>query len=1000
MEPDQIIIRGARQHNLKNIDINIPRNRFVVLTGVSGSGKSSLAFDTLYAEGQRRYVESLSSYARQFLGQMEKPQVDFIGGLSPAIAIEQKSVSRNPRSTVGTVTDVMDYLRVLFARTGQPHCPKCGRTVQSQSAQQIARQIAQLAPGTRLQLLAPVVRNRKGTHEQTIQDLIKAGFTRARIDGVTVEFFSDIKLAKTKKHNLDVIVDRLIIPDIPSDTDDESQTNDLQADTTAFLERLIDSVETTLRTSAGLLIAAVHDGDEIMLSEHNACPHCNLSFPELSPQLFSFNSPIGMCPRCHGLGTTMDVDPDLIIQDKSLSLLDGASRWYGVLRKKKKSWTYNQLSRIAEHYNADLETPWLELPENFRQALIHGSGNEKIHFIYHHEGDETTWTGESTRPLKGIMHTINRRFRQTKSEHTKRFYTSFMNQLPCPACNGARLRPEALAVTVGEHTLAQVSQFTIAEAYRWVTALGYHAFGVNTISNGNSLHKNPQWLTELLTNLPGDITPLNEDELEIGAEILKEIRDRLRFMLDVGLHYLSLDRPAGTLSGGEGQRIRLASQIGCGLVGVLYILDEPSIGLHARDNHALLETLLQLRDMGNTVLVVEHDAETMLAADWLIDLGPGAGILGGEIVSAGTPAQVSTDPDSLTGQYLSGTVEVAGPNGKKRREPEQGSLIIKGARHNNLKNIDVTFPVGLMTCVTGVSGSGKSSLIAETLYPALARQLHKSQKRPGSYDRIEGVEHFDKVINITQSPIGRTPRSNPATYVQLFTLIRDVFAKTAAARSHGYAAGRFSFNVKGGRCEPCKGHGQKKIEMHFLSDVWVRCQECQGQRYNRETLSILFKGKNIAEILNMDVYEALSFFENHTKIARILQTLHAVGLDYVKLGQSAVTLSGGEAQRVKLAKELGRAATGRTLYILDEPTTGLHFADIQRLLDVLHRLVNTGNTVVIIEHNLDVIKTADWIIDLGPEGGYNGGYIVAQGSPESIRSESASYTAEFLRDVL
>jgi excinuclease ABC subunit A len=982
MEPENILIRGAQQHNLKHIDVTIPRYKLVVLTGVSGSGKSSLAFDTLYAEGQRRYVESLSAYARQFLGQMEKPKVDYIGGLSPAIAIEQKAVSKNPRSTVGTVTEVLDYLRVLYARIGTAHCPQCGRAVQPQSSQQIADQLSTLPPGTRLQLLAPVVRERKGTHTDVIEGARHDGYVRARVDGVPVELDSSIQLAKTKKHTIELIVDRLVIPNNHSARSETPHPDSLDTPASVasewerFLTRLVDSVETTLRAGDGLLVADLGAGEELLLSEHNACPHCNISFPELSPQLFSFNSPLGMCPDCNGLGTQLNVDPGLIIQDASLSLMDGALRWYGELRKKKEGWMMRELRAIAAHYGADLEIPWQDLPQRFRDAVLYGSGDERVHITYQAEWDKGTWSGESQRSTEGIVNTIKRRFGQTSSEYTRRWYVSFMSQQPCPTCNGTRLRPEARAVTIGGKTIPKVGAMAIDEAFAWVTGL----------FNGATHDEKPH--------------ALSREQLEIASEVLKEIRDRLQFMLNVGLHYLTLDRPAPSLSGGEAQRIRLASQIGCGLVGVLYILDEPSIGLHARDNRALLDTLLQLRDMGNTVLVVEHDAETMHSADWLIDLGPGAGVLGGKVVAAGPPQAVAATPHSLTGRYLSGELSVVAPNGQKRREPQNGCLTLVGARLHNLKNIDACFPLGVMTCVTGVSGSGKSSLVAETLHPALARALHNAQGRPGPYDRIEGLEHLDKVINITQDPIGRTPRSNPATYVKVFDLIRRVFASTPAAKARGYKPGRFSFNVKGGRCEACKGHGQKKIEMHFLADVWVRCQECKGTRYNRETLAIRYKGKNIADVLDMDVQEALEFFANHPKISRILQTLHDVGLDYVKLGQSATTLSGGEAQRVKLAKELSRVATGRTLYILDEPTTGLHFADIQRLLDVLHRLVDAGNTVVVIEHNLDVIKTADWLIDLGPEGGDEGGDIIAQGAPESVAQLDVSYTGQFLRRLL
>jgi excinuclease ABC subunit A len=956
MEPEQIVIRGAEQHNLKKVDVTIPRYKLVVLTGVSGSGKSSLAFDTIYAEGQRRYVESLSAYARQFLGQMEKPKVDYIGGLSPAIAIEQKTVSKNPRSTVGTVTEVLDYLRVLYARVGEAHCPNCGRRVAAQGVQQITDQLLNLPSGTRLQLLAPLVRERKGTHTEVIEQARKEGYSRARINGTLVELSSEIKLAKTKKHNIELIVDRLRVPD-PTETEAREE----------YEKRLADSVGTALQAGEGLLIADLGNGQEIALSEHNSCPDCGISFPELSPQLFSFNSPLGMCPDCHGLGTQLEVDPNLVINDPALSLMDGALRWYGELRKKKDSWTLKQLQSIANHFNVDLETPWQDLPQKFRDTLLYGSGDEKIHFTYHSENENSTWTGESTRPTKGIIANIDRLFRQTSSEYTRRFYGSFMSQQACHSCQGERLRSEARAVTVGGKKITDVTRLAIDEALDWARNL-YQL--------------------------------LDGEQLEIAGEILKEIRDRLQFMLNVGLHYLTLDRPAPTLSGGEGQRIRLASQLGCGLVGVLYILDEPSIGLHPRDNRSLLNTLLQLRDMGNTVLVVEHDEDTMRSADWLIDMGPGAGVLGGEVVSAGTPQAVMLDPRSMTGRYLSGEVTITTPNAGQRRQPNRGEIKIVGARLHNLKNVTASFPLGLMTCVTGVSGSGKSSLISKTLYPALAQKLNRAEEQPGPYERLEGLELVDKVINITQEPIGRTPRSNPATYVGLFDLIRQVFANTPEARARGYQPDRFSFNVKGGRCEICKGHGQRQIEMHFLADVWVTCRECKGTRFNRETLSVRYRGKTISQVLEMDVQEALEFFSNHPKINRILQTLHDVGLDYIKLGQSATTLSGGEAQRVKLASELCRVATGRTVYILDEPTTGLHFSDVQRLLDVLQKLVEAGNTVIVIEHNLDVIKASDWLIDLGPEGGETGGNILAQGTPEAIARIAESYTGQFLQNLL
>lgn len=968
MEPQTITIRGAQQHNLKNVDVTIPRNQLVVLTGVSGSGKSSLAFDTIYAEGQRRYVESLSSYARQFLGQMEKPKVDAIIGLSPAIAIEQKAVSKNPRSTVGTVTEIMDYLRVLFARVGEPFCPTCGKHVQPQSAQQIANQLAELPAGTRFQLLAPIVRNRKGTHVDALTQARQDGFARALVNGEVVDLTAVLpNLNKKKKHNIALIVDRLIAPNEIDDT---------------YITRLVDSVETTLRAAEGTLMVDTGT-DTMMMSEHNACAHCGTSFPELSPQLFSFNSPIGMCAECNGIGTKMQVDPSLIIVDPELSLLDGASKWHGVVRKKESSWGAKNLTTMADHYGVDLELPWNKLPKKFRNVLLYGSGDEKIRFTWGGDSDDGSWSGESLRPARGVVFHINRLFRETRSEGQRKRYASYMKQLTCSVCHGSRLKPEAQAVQVGGKTLPDVSQMAIDEAHAWIVDL-YQQDLLESSQNGSGPHK---------------ASLLNEEQLEIATEVLKEIRDRLQFMLNVGLHYLTLDRPAPSLSGGEAQRIRLASQIGCGLVGVLYILDEPSIGLHARDNRALLDTLLQLRDMGNTVLVVEHDEETMMDSDWLVDLGPGAGVKGGEIVSAGPPQDVQSDPNSLTGQYLNGDLSISSPN-SKRRKTKIGWVEIKGASLHNLQKVNARFPLGTMVVVTGVSGSGKSSLITSTLYPALAQELNQAQTEPGPYKSIKGLEHLDKVIHITQDPIGRTPRSNPATYIKLFDEIRQVFAQTPDARARGYKPGRFSFNVQGGRCEECSGYGRKKVEMHFLADVWVVCRACNGKRFNHETLTVKYKGKSISDVLNMDVQEALTFFENHPKIHRQLKTLHDVGLDYIKMGQSALTLSGGEAQRIKLARELSKVATGRTVYILDEPTTGLHFADIQKLLDVLHRLVDAGNTVIVIEHNLDVIKTADWLVDLGPEGGEGGGTILVQGPPEKVAQHPESYTGEFLKKLL
>ena len=948
---DDIVVRGARQHNLKRIDVRIPRHKLVVVTGVSGSGKSSLAFDTIYAEGQRRYVESLSSYARQFMEQMEKPLVDQITGLSPSIAIEQKTISRNPRSTVGTVTEILDYLRVMFARLGTPHCPECGQAVSPQTAQQITNQLAALPAGTRFQLMSPVARSRKGSFNHVLRQAIRDGYHRARIDGEIIDLSPGIPaLDKNKPHTIELVIDRLVVPD-SSDED--------------FTRRLMDSVETSLRAGQGMVRVDFVDRNEaILLSEHNACTNCEMSFPELEPNLFSFNSPMGMCPECNGLGVVLQVDPARIITKPELSLLDGATTWYGNVRKKGEgTWTARNLFGIADHYGIDLETPWNKLPENFRHVMLYGSGGERVRFSYEAETDSGSWRGESEREIKGIIYHINRLFRQTRSEGSRRHYLQFMSQLPCPKCHGERICPEGRFVTVGGRRLPELVTYSIAGLHDWVSAL------------------------------PAEF---DTEQVQVDGELVQEMRTRLGFLRNVGLHYLTLDRPAPTLSGGEGQRIRLASQIGSGLVGVLYILDEPSIGLHARDQRALLDTLVHLRNQGNTVLVVEHDAETMLEADWLIDLGPGPGILGGMVVSAGTPEEVMADQNSLTGQYLSGVRKVSPVRHNGRREPAEW-LTLRSANLHNLKNIDVRFPLGCLVVVTGVSGSGKSSLISHTLHPALSRILHRSQAISGPHDGIDGLEKVDKVINITQEPIGRNPRSNPGTYVGALSEIRAVFASTPEARAAGYSPSRFSFNVKGGRCENCAGYGYKKVEMHFLPDVWVTCKECSGKRFNHQTLAVSYKGKNIADVLDMDVQEALTFFAAYPAINRILQTLHDVGLDYIKLGQSALTLSGGEAQRVKLAKELSARSTGRTVYILDEPTTGLHFADIERLLQVLQRLVEAGNTVIIIEHNQDVIDSADWIIDLGPEGGDEGGGIVAEGPPETIAKSATSHTGRFLR---
>ncbi len=968
-QSNKIVVKGAKEHNLKSIDLTIPRNKMIVFTGVSGSGKSSLAFDTLYAEGQRRYVESLSSYARQFLGQMEKPKVDFIGGLSPAIAIEQKQVSKNPRSTVGTVTEVYDYLRVLFARLGTPHCYNCGREVKQQNAQQIIEQVATLPATTRFQLLAPVAKGRKGTFEDTLAQARSDGFVRARIDGVITDLEQRLKLAKNKKHDLELVVDRLIIP---TESDD------------SFASRLADSVETALKWGEGALIVDIIEGEEMLLSEQNACPHCGLSFPELTPQMFSFNSPLGACLDCNGLGEQFEFDTDLfIVPNKSLN--EGAVVPWGELSKKK-SWAKQIASQIAHRFNISLDQPWISLPEEVRNLILHGNPN--IKFSYQSENFSGSW------PYEGVINSTKRRYKETKSDGMRDHYSRYLSQQPCPTCNGKRLRPESRAVTVGSRKLNEITGMTITQVYEWIQALAGKFPAQKT---DNAVDKNGQPAAQVINNNP-QTTNLTSQQLEVADELLKEIGERLKFMLDVGLHYLTLDRPAPSLSGGEGQRIRLASQIGSGLVGVMYILDEPSIGLHQRDNRRLLDSLLRLRNLGNTVLIVEHDEETMAAADWIIDFGPGAGTQGGEIIFQGTPKQIMKSKKSLTGQYLSGKLAVVSGNG--RRNANGRWLSLAGVTHHNLKQVEAHFPLGCFTCVTGVSGSGKSSLVTETLYPALARALHRSQVRPGSYHHLEGLDEVNKVIHITQDPIGRTPRSNPATYVKVWDTIRKLFADMPEAKTRAYKAGRFSFNVKGGRCETCSGHGQKLVEMHFLPDVWVICDVCKGLRFNRETLQIRYKGKNIAEVLDMDVAEALQFFENIPRVKRILTTLLDVGLDYIKLGQSATTLSGGEAQRVKLAKELSRVATGDTVYILDEPTTGLHFADIQKLLDVLHRLTDAGNTVIVIEHNLDVIKSADWIVDLGPEGGDEGGEIIATGTPESIANTAESYTGQFLQRIL
>ncbi|WP_347490170.1 excinuclease ABC subunit UvrA [Desulfoscipio sp. XC116] len=930
---DKIVVRGARAHNLKNINVEIPRDKLVVITGLSGSGKSSLAFDTIYAEGQRRYVESLSAYARQFLGQMNKPDVDYIEGLSPAISIDQKTTSHNPRSTVGTVTEIYDYLRLLYARAGRPHCPKCGKPIARQTVQQIVDQLLALPEGTRLQLLAPVVRGRKGEHVKLLEEIRREGFVRVRVDGEVLDVNDDIKLDKNKKHTIEIVVDRVVIRP-------------------GSATRLADSLETALKHGEGVILAVVVDGEEIVFSENFACVDCGVSIPEIAPRLFSFNNPFGACPECTGLGFKMELDPDLVIPDKNLSVHQGAVEpWLKSLNGMR------YLDAVAEHYGFDLDTPVREMDPAYLDKLLYGTGKDIIQMqLSNAMGIEHSYRV----PFEGVINNLNRRYRETNSDYMREEIEQYMSTRPCPVCRGARLKPEALAVKVGGLSINEVTAMPVLEAHSFLRDL-----------------------------------ELTEREQLIARQILKEIDARLGFLINVGLDYLTLDRAAGTLSGGEAQRIRLATQIGSGLMGVLYILDEPSIGLHQRDNRRLLETLERLRDLGNTLIVVEHDEETIYAADHIIDIGPGAGEHGGRLVASGTVRDIMEAPESITGQYLSGQKFIPVP--AARRRPNGKSITVVGAGEHNLKNINVTFPMGLFICVTGVSGSGKSTLVNEILYKRLAQELHRAKAKPGACEEIQGLENLDKVIEVNQSPIGRTPRSNPATYTGVFTDIRDLFAQTPEARARGYRPGRFSFNVKGGRCEACRGDGIIKIEMHFLPDVYVPCEVCKGKRYNRETLEVKYKGKSISDVLNMTVEQALEFFRHLPKIQRKLQTLFDVGLGYIRLGQPAPELSGGEAQRVKLATELSRRSNGKTLYILDEPTTGLHIADIHRLLDVLHRLVDAGDTVLVIEHNLDVIKTADYIIDLGPEGGHRGGEVLATGTPEEVAKSTTSHTARFLR---
>ena len=935
-----IKIRKASEHNLKGIDIDIPRDEFVVLTGLSGSGKSSLAFDTIYAEGQRRYMESLSSYARQFLGLMEKPDVEKIEGLPPAISIDQKSTNRNPRSTVGTVTEIYDYFRLLYARVGIPHCPKCGKEIKRQTVDQICDEIMKLEKGTRLQLLAPVVRGRKGEHIKVLESARKSGYVRVVVDGHIYELSEDIKLEKNKKHDIEIMVDRLVVRE-------------------GIEKRLTDSIENVMRLSDGLLIVDIPGKEQIRFSQSFSCADCGVSIDEIEPRTFSFNNPFGACEVCHGIGYKMEFAEELMIPDPSLSITDGAlvvNGWQSVTNKT--SYARCVLDALAKEYGFDLDTPYQDLPENIRHMLMHGTDGRSVQG--HYRGQRGVGVYDVV--FEGIIKNVERRYRETASESTKKEYESFMRITPCKACKGKRLRPEALAVTVGDKNIAQITELSIIE------------------------------LKNYLDNLE-----LTKNQLNIGRVVLKEIKARVGFLVEVGLEYLSLSRYTASLSGGEAQRIRLATQIGSGLVGVAYILDEPSIGLHQRDNDKLLGALMKLKDLGNTLIVVEHDEDTMLAADYIVDIGPGAGSHGGKVIATGTAKDIMACKESITGDYLSGRKKIPVP--EVRKEPT-GWIKVKGAKENNLKNINVEFPTGVMTCVTGVSGSGKSSLVNEILYKYMAKQLNRARTIPGLCNSVEGLEQLDKVINIDQSPIGRTPRSNPATYTGVFDMIRDLFAATPDAKAKGYKKGRFSFNVKGGRCENCHGDGIIKIEMNFLPDVYVPCEVCGGKRYNRETLDVKYKGKSIYDVLDMTVEEALTFFEAVPTIRRKIETLYEVGLSYIKLGQPSTTLSGGEAQRIKLATELSRRSTGKTVYVLDEPTTGLHFADVHKLVDILRRLTENGNTVIVIEHNLDVIKTADYIIDLGPEGGAKGGTVIAKGTPEKVAKSKKSYTGAFIKKML
>ena len=939
---DKIVIKGAKEHNLKNINIEIPRDKLVVITGLSGSGKSSLAFDTLYAEGQRRYVESLSAYARQFLGLMEKPDVESIDGLSPAISIDQKTTSKNPRSTVGTVTEIYDYIRLLYARIGVPYCPKCGKKIEKQTIDQIIDSILELEEGTRIQVLAPVVRGRKGEFVKQLQEFQKEGFVRARVDGEMVELSDDLDINRKKKHNIELIVDRLVIKD------------DIRS-------RLTESVETALKHANNIVIIddATHK-KEMLFSQNYACPDCGISFEELTPRMFSFNNPFGACPSCTGIGYLMKMDEDLIIPDKNKTLYDGVKAFGSSVMKRGDTMAKMYFESIARHYGVEIKgVPIKKLPRDFLEKILYGTGNEEIDFEY----TSAAGTRRFRAPFEGVLPTLERRHNETKSQGMRAFYEMYMSDSPCPECHGARLKKESLSVKVGDKNINELTDMSINKIKDYLNSL-----------------------------------ELNAKDRMIADQIFKELNKRLQFLIDVGLEYLTLSRSAGTLSGGEAQRIRLATQIGSGLTGVLYILDEPSIGLHQRDNDKLLATLKHLRDLGNTVLVVEHDEDTMYAADQIIDIGPGAGVHGGNVMAQGTAEEVKLVPDSITGQYLSGRKQILVP--KKRRKSSGKAIEVKGSTEHNLKNINVKFPLGQFICVTGVSGSGKSTLVNEILYKTIARDLNGSNEKPGKCKEVKGLQNIDKIINIDQSPIGRTPRSNPATYTGVFDFIRDLFAGTNEAKMRGYDKGRFSFNVTGGRCEACNGDGILKIEMHFLPDIYVPCEVCKGKRYNKETLEVKYKGKTISDVLDMTVEEALEFFKNLPRIKNKIQTLYDVGLGYIKLGQPSTTLSGGEAQRIKLATELSKKATGKTLYILDEPTTGLHIADVHRLVDILQRLVDTGNSIIVIEHNLDLIKTADYIIDLGPEGGDGGGEIVAVGSPEQIVKNDRSYTGKFLKKYL